>query len=638
MSTQSPSSLAEKLSLLASAVLVAAIIFVAAKDNRPAADADAMQQQAAQAGKPVIYQVFPRIFGNQKTINKPWGSLEENGVGKFGDFTDAALEGIKELGVSHIWFTGVPRHAVIADYSAFGIPLDDPDVVKGRAGSPYAVTDYYDVNPDLATEPAARMAEFEALIARTHKHGMKVLIDIVPNHVARAYLSVAKPAGVEDLGASDDPSVAYARGNDFYYVVGEPFKVPASPEGYAPLGGERHPLADGSFDENPAKWTGNGARAAQPDFGDWFETVKVNYGVRPDGSHDFPTLPDALASKPWHDHAAFWRDKDVPPSWTKFRDIALYWLDKGVDGFRYDMAEMVPVEFWSYMNSAIKAKNPDAMLVAEIYNPKAYRAYIQKGLMDVLYDKVELYDTLKAIIQGRTGTDAIVPIQAGLADIEAHMLHFLENHDEQRIASADFAGSAEAGLPAMVVSATISSSPTLLYYGQDVGVPGDGDAGFGDPTRTSIFDYWGVPTHQRWMNGGKFDGGALTDAERSLRRYYTRLMTFSATSTALTGAYRELHSLNREKSAGYDDRVFAFARWQGDDRLIIISNFERDRRYGFQLSLPPGLVGEWRLKDGRYELEDQLERSYAAALLVEGAAGLIDVELAPLQSLILKVK
>ena len=162
-----------------------------------------------QRHKIVVYQVFTRLFGNTNTTNKSWGTIEENGVGKFNDFTDEALEAIKELGVSHMWYTGVLHHAMVTDYSEFGLPGDDPDVVKGRAGSPYSVKDYYNVNPDLAEDPARRIEEFEALIARTHAHGLKVIIDIVPNHVARTYHSVTNPKGVSDFGASDDIAHSY---------------------------------------------------------------------------------------------------------------------------------------------------------------------------------------------------------------------------------------------------------------------------------------------------------------------------------------------------------------------------------------------------------------------------------------------
>jgi glycosidase len=587
-------------------------------------------------GKYVVYQVFTRLFGNTNTTNKPWGTIDENGVGKFNDFTDRALEEIKSMGVTHIWYTGVPHHDVITDYTAYGISNDDPDVVKGRAGSPYAVKDYYNVNPDLAVDPANRLAEFEALIERTHKHGMKVIIDIVPNHVARNYQSVSKPEGVSDFGENDDTSVEYKRDNNFFYIPGEEFQVPEFLNGYLPLGGDAHPLADGKFDENPAKWTGNGARLAQPGFYDWYETVKVNYGVKPDGTYDFDLLPEDFEREDYRAHYEFWQDKDVPDSWTKFKDIAIYWLDKGVDGFRYDMAEMVPVEFWSYMNSALKMKKPEAFLLAEVYNPALYRDYIRKGKMDYLYDKVELYDTLKHIMQGHGSTDNIPAIYDGLQDIEHHMLHFLENHDEQRIASDGFAGSAEKGKPAMVVSTCLSTSPTMIYFGQNVGEPGDGDMGFGDETRTSIFDYCGVPAHQRWMNNGKFDGGQSTPEEKALNEFYKTLLSFSAQSSALMGEYKEIHSYNRQNTEGYTDKVFSFVRWKGDDRLLVVSNFG-EVPHKFQLKLDEQTLKSMHLTDGWYKLTDQLANEKELVLEVKNGKGKVELALAGLESFILKM-
>ncbi|MAD75581.1 MAG: alpha-amylase [Rheinheimera sp.] len=593
-------------------------------------------------GKPVVYQVFTRLFGNTNSTNKPWGTTEENGVGKFNDFTDDALAGIKALGTSHIWYTGVPHHAVINDYTAFGISLDDPDVVKGRAGSPYAVKDYYSVNPDLAVNPANRLAEFKALIELTHRHDMQVIIDIVPNHVARDYQSLAKPDGVSDFGANDDSTVEYARNNNFYYVPGKAFQVPQWPDNYQVLGGEPHPLADGQFSETPAKWTGNGARAAQPAFDDWYETVKINYGVRPDGSYDFDRLPSEYAEKDWQAHYQFWQGKDVPDSWVKFRDITLYWLDFGVDGFRYDMAEMVPVEFWSYLNSHIKQVNPNAFLLAEVYQPDLYRDYIKLGLMDYLYDKVEFYDSLKRVMQGSGPASALVETQQRMADIEHHMLHFLENHDEQRIASPDFAGDARKGMPAMVVSALISTSPTMLYFGQDVGEPGAQNAGFGQPTRTSIFDYVGVPHHQRWMNGGKFDGGALTKDEAALRDFYVRLMQFSATAPALLGDYYPLHSANLAADSAYSEQQLAFARYtdhqqQDAQQLIVVSNFNAEQASEFELILPSELVSEWQLADGSHGLAGQLGEE-ANVLQVTNGIGRVTIALQPLDSVVYRVQ
>ena len=350
-------------------------------------------------GKIVIYHVFTRLFGNTNTTNKPWGTIEENGVGKFADFTDKALSEIKKLGVSHIWYTGVPHHAVIRDYTAYGISNDDPNVVKGRAGSPYAVKDYYNVNPDLALDPDNRLQEFKELVDRTHAHGMKVIMDIVPNHVARDYQGISNPNGVRSFGVDDDTDHEYQKNNDFYYIPGARFEVPDWKDGYKPLGGEQH-TSIGTLKEDPAKWTGNGSRSPKPDRNDWYETVRVNYGVRPDGGLDFDLLPHDFGEKDYTEHFRFWQHRDVPDSWIKFRDIALYWMDFGVDGFRYDMAEMVPVEFWSFMNSYIKMRNEDAFLMAEVYNPDLYRTFIHKGKMDYLYDKVDFYDGLKHIMKG----------------------------------------------------------------------------------------------------------------------------------------------------------------------------------------------------------------------------------------------
>jgi glycosidase len=593
-------------------------------------------QEKVSDGKIVVYQVFTRLFGNKNTNNKPWGTIEENGVGKFNDFTDKALQELTSMGITHIWYTGVPHHDVITDYTEYGISNDDPDVVKGRAGSPYAVKDYYNVNPDLAVNPANRLAEFEELISKTHKKGMKVIIDIVPNHIARNYKSISKSDGVSDFGENDDTSVEYKRDNNFYYIPGEPFKVPESLNNYHPLGNKKHALSDGEFDENPAKWTGNGARKAQPHFYDWYETVKVNYGVKPDGTYDFNLLPKGFSEKDYNDHYQFWQDKNVPDSWIKFRDIALFWLEKGVDGFRYDMAEMVPVEFWSFMNSSIKMKNPETFLLAEVYNPKLYRDYIQLGKMDYLYDKVELYDTLKNIMQGHGSTDNLPAIQEGLADIEHHMLHFLENHDEQRIASSGFAGSAEKGKPAMVVSTCISTSPTMLYFGQNVGVAGDGNPGFGTETRTTIFDYWGVPAHQRWMNEGAFDGGQLSQEEKDLNAFYKTLLHFSANSATLTGKYKEIHSLNRKITKGYTHKLFSFVRWKNNDKLIVISNFDDVLIHNFKLVLNKDLIAEWQLNDKVYQLTDQLTNNSDFELKVENDSAYIEIEIKPLESFILK--
>lgn len=584
-------------------------------------------------GKVVIYQVFTRLFGNLNTNNKPWGTIEENGVGKFNDFTDLALAEIKNLGVTHIWYTGVPHHALISDYTSFGISNDDADVVKGRAGSPYAVKDYYNVNPDLAVDPTKRLEEFESLIKRTHNNGMKVIIDIVPNHVARKYEGKNNPKGVKDFGANDDTSVEYNRSNNFYYIPGEKFKVPVD-ENYKVLGGNSHESSDGIFDENPAKWTGNGSRMSQPHINDWYETVKVNYGVRPDGTKDFPELPLDYASKSIEEHFNFWKNKDVPDSWIKFKDIALFWIEKGVDGFRYDMAEMVPYEFWSYMNSAIKMKNPDAFLLAEVYNPKEYRNYIHLGKMDYLYDKVELYDKLKDIIRKDADVNDITKIQNGLQDIEHHMLHFLDNHDEQRLANEAFAGSGEKGRPLMVLSTLISSSPTMIYFGQEVGEKGSENAGFGQSTRTSIFDYIGVPEHQKWMNNGKFDGGKLSSSQKELRNFYSILLNYSLTNKVLKGAFTDLQVEN--KNSYPNDKIYSFARFDQNEQLLVINNFSEKNSF-FDLLISKDNISKMKLKDGNYRLKNIFDDKMFT-LIVKNGEGKMNVSVPGSHSLVLPIQ
>lgn len=592
---------------------------------------NAEQNEKVSNKKEVVYQVFTRLFGNKNTTNKPWGTIEENGVGKFNDFTETALQEIKDLGVTYVWYTGVPHHAVIRDYSAIGISNDDPEVVKGRAGSPYAVKDYYNVNPDLAVNPANRLQEFEALIARTHKAGLKVIIDIVPNHIARKYEGKSNPVGVRDFGADDDTTVEYKRDNNFYYIPNTRFEIPDTDK---PLNGEKNPLIDEKFEESPAKWTGNGSRLAKPDKNDWYETIKVNYGIRPDGSKDFPVLPAGFDTKSYQEHFDFWKGKDVPDSWDKFKDIALYWTAKGVDGFRFDMAEMVPYEFWSYMNSAIKVNNPDAFLLAEVYNPQEYRNYIHLGKMDYLYDKVETYDKLKDVIQGKSLPDGLSDIQNGMADIEHHMLHFLDNHDEQRLASPEFAGTPQKGKPLMVVSTTISTSPTMVYFGQEVGEAGNENAGFGTHSRTSIFDYIGVPNHQRWMNGGKFDGGQLTKDEKELRDFYKKLLNFSLNSSALMGKYQEIQTVNRQTTQGYDPGIYAFTRWSDTQKLIVVTNFSWITTSNFELKIPSNIIQKWNLKDGNYTITDQLYHKSAVQLQVLNGEGKVQITIAPSESFI----
>lgn len=538
--------------------------------------------------------MLPRLFGNKKNLNKPFGTISENGVGKFNDINETALKGIRELGVTHIWYTGVIEHALLSDYTSYGIPLDDADVVKGRAGSPYAIKDYYDVNPDLAVSIVRRMREFEQLVSRTHGAGMKVIIDFVPNHVARNYKSDAKPDGIKDLGEDDDKSLAFSPKNNFYYLPGQSFQVP--PE-YQSLGrGNTFPTKDGKFEENPAKATGNNVFDASPRITDWFETIKLNYGVdfQNNNSKHFEPIPD---------------------TWLKMKDILVFWANKKVDGFRCDMAEMVPVEFWNWVIPQVKSVNLDIRFIAEIYNPAAYNSYITKGGFDFLYDKVQLYDTLRLLINGERSTADIHQIYESLSGINNNMLHFLENHDEQRIASRFFAGDMWKGLPAMVISATLDRGPVMIYCGQEVGEPGAGAEGFQvDDGRTTIFDYWGMPEHQKWMNGGKFDGDSLSPEQRQLRQFHIDLLNLAAKNPAITqGGYLDLTAFNI--SAGnITDRIHVFMRFAGDERLLIVNSFN-EKTQSIKIKIPDEAVSTIGLDPaGVYFARDLLWREAEVGL------------------------
>ncbi len=506
--------------------------------------------------KIIVYQIMTRLFGNQNTNNQDYGTIEENGVGKFNDVNIAALTQLKKLGCTHIWYTGVIEHAVLNDYTQFGISLDNANVVKGRAGSPYAIKDYYDVNPDLALDVDRRMEEFEDLIDRTHQQGLKVLIDFVPNHVARAYGSVSKPEGIEDLGEGDDTSVSFSPNNDYYYLPGEEFKVPPA---YDPLGPDNaFPTERVKYVERPAKATGNNIFKASPSIDDWFETVKLNYGV------DYVN-----GKKKYFD--------PIPSSWLKLHDILDFWTRKGIDGFRCDFVQFTPVEFWSWVIPKIKSNNPEILFIAEIYIPEVYTDYLKIGHFDYLYDKVQLYDTLRNILQGSASPEAITQVQQALADIDRHMIRFLENHDEQRIASPFFADDANKARPAMLVTAALGSGPVLIYFGQEVGEPGAGKEGFqSDDGRTTIFDYWGVPEHQKWMNAGKFDGMLLSPNQRDLRTFYSNLLNACNQYEALfRGKFMDLNQYHRtETYEGYSPTVYAWGRFTTEQQMILVTNFE----------------------------------------------------------------
>ena len=521
--------------------------------------------------KLIIYQLLPRLYGNAKTINKIYGSIEENGAGKFNDINAKVLQEIKAMGFSHVWYTGVIEHATMTDHSAFGISGDDPDIVKGRAGSPYAIKDYYDIDPDLAVDVKNRIGEFEDLIKRSHEIGLKVIMDFVPNHVARTYSSDAKPEGVHDFGQDDDKTKAFDPKNDFYYLPGQSFVVP---KGYNPGGDNfKSPLKDGKFDENPARATGNDIFSATPTIDDWFETIKLNYGV------DYETGKTYF--------------KPTPPLWNKMFDILDYWAKKGIDAFRCDMVEHVPFEFWGWLIPKLKKAHPDLIFIGEAYDTSLYNKYISIGKFDYLYDKVGLYDTIKRLTRNEYGANTWEINRVWNQDtngIDQHMLRFMENHDEQRIASSYFAGDAWLAIPGMIVTATLSTGPVMIYFGQEVGEPAAGAEGFSpDDGRTTIFDYWGVPEHQKWLNNGLNNGGGLSKNQKYLRSFYSTLLNAVKNNEALrNGKFYELMLANQYQP-GFDTFLYIYLRYTYNQRVLVITNFSRDGRQ-IQARLPDDLL------------------------------------------------
>ena len=531
--------------------------------------------------KIVIYQIFTRLFGNSNETCKHNGTIADNGCGKMNDITSSALRRIKALGATHVWFTGVIRHATTTDYTAYGIPRQHPAVVKGRAGSPYAITDYYDIDPDIAENVEKRMAEFEDLVDRAHRAGLKVIIDFVPNHVARQYKSVCKPSGVRDLGEDDDTNKHFSTTNNFYYCWGSAFEPYIDT-----FHGEPIP-----YTEKPAKATGNDHFDNHPGQNDWYETVKLNYGVDycDAGGRSVHFSP-------------------IPSTWDKMTEILLFWASKGIDGYRCDMAEMVPVEFWTWAIDKVKYRFPDVNFIAEVYNPALYRSYVAAGF-DYLYDKVGMYDCVRDVICGRRPASDITMYWQQTDDIWQHTLYFLENHDEQRIASSFFAGDGQCGVPALIACSLMRQNPFMVYFGQEYGEKGMDSEGFsGIDGRTTIFDYWCV----RSVAHGFFNRKKMTNGEKTLEKTYSTVLNIAnKEKAAAEGAFYDLMYVNRHLPRP----VYAFLRKADKEMLIVVANFSpSDTECG--VVIPGHAFEQLLLREDSYEAKDLLSGDIQAMRLV----------------------
>ena len=534
--------------------------------------------------KAIIYQIFTRLFGNTNTTRKHNGTLTDNGCGKLNAFTPAVLRRIKELGATHVWYTGVIRHATTTDYTRYGIPRQHPAVVKGNAGSPYAITDYYDIDPDLATNVEKRMNEFESLVKRTHKAGLKMIIDFVPNHVARQYKSIAKPEGIADFGENDNTGMQFSPQNNFYYCPEQSFA--ADIDLYH---GEELP-----YEEFPAKATGNDCFGNRPGRNDWYETVKLNYGV------------DYCDAGGVSTHFS-----PTPDTWKKMLDILLFWAGKGVDAFRCDMAEMVPSAFWQWVTTEVRKKHHNVKFIGEVYNPGRYREYINAGF-DYLYDKVGMYDSMRDVVCGhRSATDITRQWQTN-DDIADHMLYFLENHDEQRIASDFFAGDARKGIPALMTSALMRTNPFMLYAGQEYGERGMDEEGFsGRDGRTTIFDYWSVDS----LIHGYSSRRQLTKEEKSIEATYKKVLNIATNEKAVTGGkFFDLMYVNPTSADFNADRQYVFLRSNEDDLMIVLANFS-DENSDCKINIPQHAFDYLNLKKGIMEGTDLLNGEKIAITL-----------------------
>lgn len=496
-------------------------------------------------GKVIIYQMLPRLWGNIGGKNIKNGTLKDNGCGKFSSIDTISLEYLRSLGVSHVWYTGIIRHATAEDSD--GCTPSSADWVKGRAGSPYSITDYYDVNPYLADEPENRMEEFHKLVERTHAAGLKVIIDFVPNHVARDYgrFAAAHPAptGMAALGESDDKSVHWKDSNDFFYYPGIPLALPIQNQTYM---------------EMPAMASGN-SYTSSPGVNDWYDTIKLNYC-------DTHT-----------------------ETWEKMYDIVNFWAGQGVDGFRCDMVELVPPAFFKWLISRIKKDRQDLLFVAEVYQKTLYSKYIREIGFDLLYDKSGIYDTLRAIVE-KNAKDSGVPVEdwqsakritwnwQSLGDLQPYMLNFLENHDEQRFASDFFGCDARNSYAALYTALYLNNAPFMLYAGEEVGERGMDNEGFsGRDGRTSIFDWWAPSSLTRLYKYIHGEKEALAPEEETMLDTYRKALKFAAEDNAVSkGTVYDLCYCNYASDGFNPDRHFAFLRDFEDETLLIVCNFSKN--------------------------------------------------------------
>ena len=538
--------------------------------------------------RPVIYQLFVRHFSNFSQGQKPWGSKEENGCGTFEGITDTALAAIAQMGVTHLWLTGVLRHATQTPYA--GLPAHPACVVKGIAGSPYAVVDYFDVDPDLAVVPEARLDEFRALLTRCRRHGMIPMLDFVPNHVSRCYESTIAPQ--HQFGARDRRDVFFDRHNSYYYLA----------QG---AGDGRMLLPDGEFaaERGCGRVTGNNAALWAPSAYDWYETVKLNYGCDyRHGAAEAEALPGMMAP-----------DVAVPHTWLLMDEVLAWWQDMGVGGFRCDMAHMVPPAFWRWAIARARLRDGGVFFMAEAYNDhmKLTAGDVHTTLLEAgfggVYD-AEAYQALRALFESNAWANDLDACHRPDGPRFTGGVRYVENHDEPRMASPLFWGGVGeyVARAAMVAQYASTAAPVLFYNGQETAERAEGPGGFGGNNgRSSIFDYTHLPRLQRWTHGGRYDGALLSDDERSLRDFCGRLLRLLQHPALAKGEFYGLNWANMqtpdfgrepgESTSGH--RAYAFLRHDAAARatLLVVCNFSPTQAASLHVHIPSH-AREWARK------------------------------------------
>jgi glycosidase len=567
--------------------------------------------------RPRIYQLFLRQFSNTNETRQPNGTLAQNGCGRFADLDDRALAALQELGVTELWLHGILRQASATDYSAVGLPADDPDLLKGLAGSPYAVRDVCDVSPDYAVDPARRREEFQDLLVRIHSRGMRVVIDFVPNHVARSHHSVVRP----DLnyGAGDDRTRFFAPNNHFYYLEGTgPLRLPTVQDGrpVSPTcqvtGG-----CDGLFEDerDHGKVTGNNANSWSPGAGDWYETVKLNYG------HDFRAGRHGGRAFPTPERP----ETPIPDTWHKQDAVLAHWQSLGVDGFRCDMAHWVPLEFWQWAVARARVRDPGVRFLGEAYDNdpnKLTDGNVLTGLVGAGFDAVydhQSYQLLQGIYDGPKWANDLDAVLGAVAPLH-QSVRYAENHDEVRLAHPGSWGGvgAQVGRPVTALLFGVGRGPLLLYNGQEVGEPAATVEGFGGGQgRTSIFDYGSMPELAKWVNGHRYDGGRLSPGQRELRQWYAHLLAVCAEPALSQGEFHPLNGVNGENPAyGRLPGESASGHWlytylrhdpASGQRFLVVVNLHPQvslREVRIRFSAPalaalgiPAWTGSWRFTD-----------------------------------------